>query len=131
MTAAQTSLGGIKGDQPNPRALKATRLGIRTHQEAVVYMHRDCHVCRSEGLTAQSRVLLRAAEREIIATLHRVETDLLSQDQAGLSEVAWERLGVEEGDSVYASHPSPWSHSAAFAAESTVIASMLPHFRQL
>jgi thymidine phosphorylase len=36
-----------------------------------------------------------------------VESDLVASDQAGLSEVAWERLGVQEGDLVYASHPKP------------------------
>jgi thymidine phosphorylase len=52
-------------------------------------------------------VLLRAGDREAIATLHQVESDLVASDQAGLSEVAWERLGVQEGDLVYASHPKP------------------------
>jgi thymidine phosphorylase len=85
--------------------LKARRLGIRTHQEAVVYMQTGCHVCRSEGLTPQSRVLLRNGTHEIIATLHQVSSDLLQADEAGLSEIAWERLAVKEGDLLYASHP--------------------------
>lgn len=85
--------------------LKVRRLGIRTHQEAVVYMQRDCHVCRSEGLTPQSRVLLRNGRHEIIATLHQVSSDLIETDEAGLSEIAWERLAASEGDLLYASHP--------------------------
>src|SRR3954451_23015905 len=80
--------------------LRAKRLGIRTHQEAVAYMRTDCHVCRSEGLTPQSRVLLSANGREIIATLHQVTSDLLKADEAGLSETAWDRLGVAEGDAI-------------------------------
>jgi thymidine phosphorylase len=87
--------------------LRARRLGIHTHQEAVVYMRADCHVCRSEGLTSQSRVLLAANGREVIATLHQVTSDFLGGDEAGLSETAWDRLRVAEGDAVHASHPNP------------------------
>ena len=70
-------------------------------------MRTDCHVCRSEGLTPQSRVLLSANGREIIATLHQVTSDLLDPDEAGLSETAWDRLEVAEGDAIRASHPNP------------------------
>jgi len=83
-------------DPASAHYLKARSLGIRTHQEAVVYMRTDCHVCRSEGLTPQSRVLLRNGRHEIIATLHQVASDLLEADEAGLSEIAWERLAVKE-----------------------------------
>jgi thymidine phosphorylase len=38
--------------------LRARRLGIHTQNESVVFMRTDCHVCRSEGLSANSRVLL-------------------------------------------------------------------------
>jgi thymidine phosphorylase len=70
-------------------------------------MRTDCHVCRSEGLIPQSRVLLRNSKHETIATLHQVESDLLDVDEAGLSEIAWQRLAVSEGDPIYASHPKP------------------------
>src|SRR4051794_40046020 len=60
-----------------------------------------------EGLTPQSRVLLSANGREIIATLHQVTSDLLDPDEAGLSETAWDRLEVAEGDAIRASHPNP------------------------
>lgn len=107
MSAIDTLSGGVSVGRTSSYPLRATRLRIHTHQEAVVYMRTDCHVCRSEGLTPQSRVLLRAGDRETIATLHQLDSDLLASDQAGLSEIAWERLGVEEGDLVYASHPKP------------------------
>src|SRR5829696_4657172 len=99
--------GAISVAPPHVARLKAKRLGIRTHQEAVVYMRTDCDVCRSEGLLPQSRVLLSTDNSEVIATLHQVEFGLLEYDEAGLSEVAWERLGVNEGDLLYASHPKP------------------------
>jgi thymidine phosphorylase len=97
----------ISGRKRRSHALKAKRLGINTHQEAVVYMRADCHVCRSEGLTPQSRVLLRNNSREVIATLHHVASNLIDRGEAGLSEATWERLGVAEGDHIYASHPRP------------------------
>jgi thymidine phosphorylase len=88
-------------------ALKARRLGIDMQQEAVVFMRRDCHVCRAEGFTAHARVELRHGERSIIATLHHVVSDILGPDEAGLSESAWRRLALSEGDAITASHPRP------------------------
>jgi thymidine phosphorylase len=88
-------------------ALRARRLGVHTHHEAVVFMRTDCHVCRSEGLTPHSRVLLKARDREAIATLYQVSTDLLAPNEAGLSEAAWQRLGLAEGDPILVRHPEP------------------------
>lgn len=87
--------------------LRARRLGIDTYQEAVVYMHRDCHVCRSEGFAAQSRVLLRHGAAELIATLNVVESAIVSPGEAGLSEIAWRKLGVGDGSSVTAAPVPP------------------------
>jgi thymidine phosphorylase len=50
---------------------------------------------------------LATSTHEIIATLHQVASGLLDADQAGLSEIAWQRLAVEEDDLIYASHPKP------------------------
>lgn len=87
--------------------LRARRLGIDTRQEAIVYMRRDCGVCRSEGFEAAARVELRAGERRVVATLSVVRTDLLAPGDAGLSEAAWTRLGVRDGDPISAAHPAP------------------------
>lgn len=92
---------------PHSHALQARRVGIDTHQEAVVYMRADCHVCRSEGLTPQSRVLLRNGARTVTATLHHVNSSWLGHGEAGLSEAAWRRLSAREGDPIVASHPRP------------------------
>src|SRR5215203_1538042 len=91
----------------HPSALRARRLGVHTHDQAVVFMRTDCHVCRSEGLTPHSRVLLSAGERETMATLYQVSTDLVGQDEAGLSEAAWSRLELTEGDPLFVRHPDP------------------------
>jgi thymidine phosphorylase len=96
------------GAQAAPRQghpLRARRLGIHTQHEAVVFMRTDCHVCRSEGLSANSRVLLSANGRDIIATLYQVSSDILEIDEAGLSETAWEHLQADDGTAVFVRHP--------------------------
>jgi thymidine phosphorylase len=87
--------------------VRARRLGFDTQHEAVVMMHRECAVCRSEGLSAHNRVLLRANGRQVIATLYHVTSDLVRHDEAGLSESAWHRLGLRDGDLLSVSHPEP------------------------
>jgi len=85
--------------------LYLTRLGIDTHQEPVLYMREDCHVCTAEGFSAQGRVKVCLGDRAIIATLSIVRGDWLSHQKAGLSEIAWHLLGAQEGDKATFSHP--------------------------
>lgn len=86
------------------RALRLRRIGIDTYQEPVIYMRDDCHVCRSEGFEAQSRIVVRHHSGSIIATLNVVTNDLLSPGEAGLSEAAWTLLQAVEGDSIELAH---------------------------
>jgi thymidine phosphorylase len=79
--------------------LKLKRLGIDTYQEAVVYMNRDCHVCRAEGFSAQSRVRVDYGKRYVIATLNVLSGGLLADGEASLSESAWRALHAEEAAS--------------------------------
>jgi thymidine phosphorylase len=88
-------------------AVRLRRLRIDTYQEPVMYMRRDCPVCRSEGFAAHSRVRIEHGERSIIATLNVVDGDLLAPMEAGLSEYAWQLLGAEEGAVAHVSHPTP------------------------
>ena len=90
-----------------PHRMRARRLGIDTQQEAVVFMHKDCTVCRSEGFTAHNRVLLSVPGKYVIATLYHVSNDLIDHSEAALSESAWTRLALKDGDSVYVAHPDP------------------------
>jgi thymidine phosphorylase len=85
--------------------LRLRRLGIDTHQEAVIYMRDDCHVCRSEGFEAQSRILVGNNSNSIVATLNVVRNELLAPGEAGLSEAAWRLLSAEEGEIALLSHP--------------------------
>jgi thymidine phosphorylase len=97
----------------NHASLTAHRMGIDTHQEPVVYMRRDCSVCRSEGFEAHSRVRIRNGNHAIVATLNVTDDALLSDGTVGLSEAAWRLLGVDEGTPLHFSHPRP-IHSLSY-----------------
>jgi thymidine phosphorylase len=98
-TPAATSVG--------PHHLRARRIGIDTQHEAVVFMHKECSVCRSEGFAAHTRILLRARDKHVIATLYQVTSDLVAHDEAALSESAWTRLGLQDGAVITVTHPDP------------------------
>ncbi len=94
------NLGGAVGDN----FLYLTRIGIDTYQHAVVFMRRDCHVCRAEGFNAMTRVRVCTDKKFITATLITVSEDFLSHQEAGLSDAAWQMLGAEEGEVAQFSH---------------------------
>lgn len=85
-------------------SLVVKAMGINTHQEPIVYMHKDCHICLAEGFSASARVLLKTATRELIATLDVVENHILDPGRIGLSNIAMQRLKVQEGESVLVQH---------------------------
>ncbi|MBR9834575.1 MAG: thymidine phosphorylase family protein [Alphaproteobacteria bacterium] len=87
--------------------LKARRLGLDTQHETMVFVRKDSPVCRSEGFSAHSRVQLSNDGRSIIATLYFISPELLGEDEVGLSESAWRRLGVEPSTVLTISHPRP------------------------
>jgi thymidine phosphorylase len=97
----------LPGRPAVPHQLRARRIGIDTQNEAVVLMHKECSVCRSEGFTAHTRILLRVGDRHVIATLYQVTSELVAHDEAALSESAWTRLGLQDGDLISISHPDP------------------------
>lgn len=84
--------------------LTLKRMGIDTYQEAVVYMRADCHVCRSEGFEAHTRVKVCLGEKSVIATLNVVYDTLLTPGEAGLSEIAWKLLSPEKQDKATFTH---------------------------
>ena len=83
-----------------PAQLTYKTLGIDTLQEHVAYLHRDCHICKSEGLEAQTRVELRHGAQSVIAIVNVVESNLLSCNEIGLSLNAERELGVANGQSI-------------------------------
>ena len=88
-------------------SLRLVRAGIDTYQQPVVYMHRDCEVCRSEGFAALTRVQVRSGGRELVATLNVVTGDWLAVDVAALSEAAWSALDPGVDALANFAHPEP------------------------
>ena len=92
-------------EQDNTLRLK--QLGIDTYKEAVIFMHKDCHVCRSEGFEVHARVRVTHNDHHILATLYTIDNDLLEPGRVSLSKYAWQLLQAQEGDIVHLSHPKP------------------------
>lgn len=88
-------------------SLRMRRLGIDTYQELVVYMRSDCHICKSEGFEAQSRVEVWRGDRHIVATLNVMHYAMIALHEVGMSESAWRALGGSDGDEVRVAHPMP------------------------
>lgn len=80
-----------------PARLVARRARIDTYQAPVVYLRKDCAVCRAEGFEAQSSIELSHGGHQVVATVHQVEASWLAPGEAALSEAAWLQLGVTEG----------------------------------
>lgn len=93
----------MSSDQ-EPHRLAVADMGIDTHQEPVVYMRSDCHICRSEGFTSNSRVMLGCDNNRLIATINVVDEKVLKPGSAGLSKIDMKRLGVAEGEFISISH---------------------------
>lgn len=86
---------------------KIRDIGIDTYRENIIYMREDCHICRSEGFSTLTRLLIHFNRRSIIATLNVVYSNLLSHNEAGLSKEAMRRLDIHDGDEIHISHLSP------------------------
>lgn len=89
------------------RNLRPKRLGIETLNEAHVFLHRDSPISRAEGFSAHSRVLVSANSHAMVATLYHLTGDMLSSDEIGLSEQAWQQLKLRENDTVQIGHAPP------------------------
>ncbi|MEW6020262.1 MAG: thymidine phosphorylase, partial [Pseudomonadota bacterium] len=88
-----------------PPTVRARRLNLLTQHDAIVLMREDCAVCRSEGHAPRAQVMLSAGGREVMATLYQIGNGLVAPGEAGLSEAAWQRLGLEDGDEILIRHP--------------------------
>lgn len=92
--------------------LRLKRLGIDSYQENIVFMQADCPVCKSEGFKAQTRVVVGLNGKSIIATLNVIHYELLSATEVALSEIAFTRLGAEEGELISIRHLEPLNSMA-------------------
>lgn len=99
------------------KRMRLVPAGIDTYQQPVVYMHRDCDICRSEGFTALTRILVSSGGRELVATLNVVTGDWLGLDVAALSDEAWAALQPEPDAWAVFSHPDPPASTQALRAK--------------
>jgi thymidine phosphorylase len=90
---------------PQFNVLRARQLGIETHDAAIAFLRKDCHVCRAEGFASHARIKITRGRRSVIATLYQITSDLVAPDEVGLSQSAWDRLSLKDGDDVVVNHP--------------------------
>lgn len=102
---------------PGHTRLRVTRAGIDTYQQPVVYMHRDCEVCRSEGFVAMTRVRLAVGTRTLVTTLNVVVDARLGLDEVALSEAAWTLLDPMPDALASVRHAEPASSAGALRAK--------------
>lgn len=82
-------------------------LFIDTNQELVVFMPRSCHVCKSEGFQALTRLTVTLNGNNIVADLNVTEDGLLKEGEISLSLSAIKKLGCVEGDALEVTHFQP------------------------
>ena len=91
--------------------LQLRPVAIDTYRENVAYVHRDCPLYLIEGFQALSKVEIRGANgegRSLLAVLNVVDDDCItSQDQLGLSQDTFRRLGLPAGTPVTVHHAKP------------------------
>ncbi|HEY0635735.1 MAG TPA: thymidine phosphorylase family protein [Gammaproteobacteria bacterium] len=81
--------------------LKLRRVAIDTYRENVAYMHRDCEFYRAEGFQALTKVVVSANGSRIFAVLNVVDDEqIVGLCELGLSEQAFEQIGLKEGEDV-------------------------------
>ncbi|MCM4169804.1 Putative thymidine phosphorylase [Arenibacter antarcticus] len=87
--------------------LKYKHLGIYTQNENVVYMHKDCHACISEGFEALTRIRISNASHSIVASLNVINSDMLLPNEIGLSDAAANKLNISQNETLNVSHLEP------------------------
>jgi len=90
--------------------LQLRRVAIDTYKENVAYLHRDCQVYRSEGFQALAKVEISAegGGTSILASLNVVDDPAITMPgQIGLSQEAFQLLGLPEGVAATVAHAKP------------------------
>ncbi len=92
----------------HPDQLRLRRVAIDTYHENVAFLHRDCALYRAEGFQALSKVEIQANGTRIYAVLNIVDdASIVTPDELGLSEQAFEQLGQQAGHKVRIAHTEP------------------------
>lgn len=95
-------------EHPEHNTLKLKKLGVDFRNEHLVFMRRDCHVCKSEGFEALNRIRVSKGDRTLVASLIVMDNpSQLNNGEIGLSNGAIEWLSAGEGDEINLSHMPP------------------------
>lgn len=94
-------------NQHTKHSLRFRNLAIDTNQELVVFMPSSCHVCKSEGFQALTRLSISFNGSTIIAALNITSDGLLNEGEISLSKSAIQKLNVREGDLLQVTHIKP------------------------
>ena len=95
---------------PATSTLQLRRVAIDTYKENVAYLHRDCTVYRSEGFQALAKIEINAEGdgQAVLAALNVVDdAAITAPGQLGLSQEAFQQIGLPEGTAVTVSHAKP------------------------
>ena len=92
---------------PHASQLTVKSLGIDTYLENNIYIRSDSHISRSEGFSAITRVVVQHKSKSIVSSLNVVHSDMLRENEAGLSDIALRRLNAKNGDIITVSHLKP------------------------
>ncbi|MGL5743283.1 MAG: thymidine phosphorylase family protein [Legionella sp.] len=87
--------------------LKLVKLGIDTLQEFIIYMRSDCFICKSDGFESLTQVIVTLHNHSIVATVNMVQSNILKENEASVSESDWEQLEARVGDLITISHLPP------------------------
>ncbi len=96
------------GKTASPSQLKICKVGIDTGRDNVAVMSRNSRAFRPEVFRGFSRVLLRAGDRSLIATLLIADDNkLVGADELGLAEPAFRRFAARPGSPVTVTPAAP------------------------
>lgn len=81
--------------------LKLKNIGIDTYRDTVAFMARDCSLYHPEEFQAFKKIGVISGKKKILATLMIVDNkSIINADELGLSEQAFQLMGLTEGSSV-------------------------------
>ncbi|MCI4398463.1 MAG: thymidine phosphorylase family protein [Acidobacteria bacterium] len=80
---------------------------IDTYKENVVFLRKDCPLCRAQGFAALSKVEVRCNGRSVIGVLNVIDESFLAKGEVGLCEYAFRNLGARPGAEVEVHHLDP------------------------
>ncbi len=80
---------------------------IHTHRETILFLRKDSEFCRAQHGPALEKLEVIHGDRTLVGTLDMVDEGFLEPGEIGLSEYAFEVLGLPAGTEVEVRHPEP------------------------